>query len=114
MPAEGSKASADRPSPSELPPSLSVTPIRKPLVSPVADERSTRRAPVASVSTDAVMPAPLALILSRSWASEAAGGPALMSIAVTPAFGVNVVWPGPQVPSSMCSVPSPTSASAEA
>jgi hypothetical protein len=51
--------------------------------------------------------------LSRNWANEAAGGPALMSMAVAPAFGVKAVWPGPQVPSSMCSVPSPTIASAD-
>ena len=114
MPADGSKASADRPRPSRLLPSLSVTPTRKPLASPVAAERSTRRAPLASVSTEATTPEFEALILSRSCASDSAGGPTVMSTAVAPALGVKLVCPAPQVPSSMCSVPSPTSASAEA
>ncbi len=114
MPADGSKASADRPMPSKLPPSLSVTPMRKPLASPVAAERSTSRAPLASVSTEATTPEFDALILSRSCASDSAGGPTLMSTAVVPGLGVKLLCPGPQVPSSMRSVPSPTSESAEA
>ena len=114
MPAEGSKASADSPRPSLLLPSLSATPMRKPLASPVAAERSTRRAPLASVSTEATTPEFEALILSRSCASDSAGGPTVMSTAAEPALGVKIEPPLLQLPSSMCSAPSPTSASAEA
>ena len=64
-PAEGSKASIDRPAASALPPSSSVTVVRKAFSAPVALERISRREPLESVITRAVTPAPAALILSR-------------------------------------------------
>ena len=115
MPADGSKASADRPTPSKLLPSVSVTPMRKPLASPVAAERSTRRAPLASVSTEATTPefdgidlvAQLRQRFGRRPDRDVHRGGAGLG---------REAWsgPAPQVPSSMRSVPSPTSASAEA
>ena len=93
---------------STLLPSVSVTETLKPFSAPVAVERNTKRAPVASVSTVAVMPALAELIMSRTSASDLAGGPTATSIAVAPVLGVNVPPLLVQVPSSMRIVPSPT------
>ena len=54
----------------------------------------------------AVTPAPAALILSRTSASVSLAAIAT-SIALAPAFGVKLVCPAPQVPSSMRNVPAP-------
>ena len=105
-PAEGSKVSIDRPVASPLPPSSSVTVVRKAFSAPVALERIRRREPLESVITSAVTPAPAALILSRMSARVSVAATA-MSIGVASAFAVKLVWPVPQVPSSMRSVPPP-------
>ena len=113
-PADGSKASADRPLASVELPSLSATLTRKAFSSPLSFERSDRRAPVASLTIDATTPAPAALILSRTASSVSVPGSTVMLTGVAPAFGVNVVCPAFQLPSSIVRVPEPTTVVAAA
>ena len=112
-PADGSKASCDRPVASLLTPSASVTVVRKAFAAPVALERSSSREPLASVMISAVTPAPEALTLSRTSASVSVAL-TVMSTAVAVGLAVKLVWPAPQVPSSMCRLPAPASAVDEA
>ena len=89
-----------------------MTPTLKPFAAPVALERSTRREPDASFSTAAVTPAWPALIASRTCASVRGPGPIVMVTLAAPLLGVKLV---PfQVPSWICTVPSPSTASTEA
>ena len=81
--------------------------MRKAFTAPVVFERISRREPFASVMIIAVTPAPAALILSRTSVSVSVAA-TVMSTAVAPVFGAKLVWPAPQVPSSMCRVPVPT------
>ena len=82
--------------------------MRKPLSTPVALELITRRAPVASVTIDAVMPAPAAFILSRTLARVSVA----LTVMSTPRLSALAVKPpvAAQVPRSICSVPEPTTA----
>ena len=72
-------------------------------------ERSDSRAPLASLTIDAVTPAPAALILSRIDARLVSVGPIVMLTGELPAFALNAVAGSPlQVPSSILKLPSPT------
>ena len=86
--------------------------MRKPLTAPVADERSTSRAPLASLNTDAVTPALAALIASRTCASVLAPGPIATLTLAAPVLAVKA--PASQAPSWICRLPSPKTASGEA
>ena len=100
-PADGSKPRAGTPE------------LRNAFSAPLVFERSSSREPFASVMMSAVTPAPAVLILSRTSVSVSVAA-TLMSMAVAPAFGANVVCPAPQVPSSRCSVPPPGVAAVDA
>ena len=104
---DGSKVSADKPAASPLLPSVSVALTRKAFFAPLSVELITKREPEASFTTVAITPALAALILSRTWARVSVGE-MVTSTAVLSGLAANVVWPAPQLPSSMRNVPLPT------
>jgi hypothetical protein len=106
LPDAGSKARRDRPAASASSPSSSVTPMRKPLALPEAADWNTSRAPLASLTMEAVTPtSSLALILLRTSSSVSS---ASMSMVTVLPLAVKLVWSAFQVPMSKLSVPAPT------
>jgi hypothetical protein len=84
--------------------------MRNPLSTPLAVERSDRRAPLLSVTMEAVTPAPALLILSRRVCSVSAAFTSTTT-APPPTVGTKVIGgASSQAPSSMVRVPLPTRA----
>ncbi|MCY1522630.1 hypothetical protein D9M68_574920 [compost metagenome] len=103
------KARRERPLASVLLPSSSATVMRKPFSRPVSFERTSRRSPLASLSTVALTPASASLILAAI--SVSVSSPALIVTATgVPAPAVKLL--PLQLPSSMVMLPVPMAVSA--
>ncbi len=88
-------------------PSSSATVTRKPFAAPVEVDCNARRAPLASVTTEALTPPLAALIAAATPASVSCEAP-IGTVMAEPVPGVKTVLPAFQLPSWIVRLPVPT------